>query len=84
MQDMSCTLLKVLGTNVEVIFKDREAFDNLTADKGIVFVANHQSNFDIPVILTGIAYGFRFCCKTRNGIMAVFLQVDEERKLYFS
>lgn len=54
LHDISCSFLKVLGTKVEVIYKDKEAFDNLDRQKGIVFTANHQSNFDIPVILTGI------------------------------
>lgn len=63
MKDMSCSLLKVLGTDVEVIFKDREAFEKLSADEGIIFVANHQSNFDIPVILTGVPMDLGFVAK---------------------
>lgn len=54
MSDISRNFLKVLGAQVEVIYKDRDDFDSLDRNKGIVFVANHQSNFDIPVILSGI------------------------------
>lgn len=63
MKDMSCALLKVLGTDVEVVFKDREGFEKLRADEGIVFVANHQSNFDIPVILSGVPMDLGFVAK---------------------
>ncbi len=42
LHDISCSFLKVLGTKVEVIYKDKEAFDNLDRQKGIVFIANHQ------------------------------------------
>lgn len=54
LSDISYNFLKILGANVEVIIKDREDFNSLDRNKGIVFVANHQSNFDIPVILSGI------------------------------
>ncbi len=63
LSDISRGFLKVLGTDIEVIYKDEEAFKNLDREKGIVFVANHQSNFDIPVILTGIPMDLGFVAK---------------------
>lgn len=63
LRDISCGFLKTLGAKVEVIIKDREAFENLDRNKGIVFVANHQSNFDIPVILSGIDMDLGFVAK---------------------
>lgn len=63
LHDISRSFLKVLGTKVEVVYKDREAFENLNRKKGIVFIANHQSNFDIPVILTGINMDLGFVAK---------------------
>ena len=38
------------GSKVEVIYKDREAFDAIK-DQPVVLVANHQSNMDIPLVL---------------------------------
>lgn len=63
LHEISSSLLKVLGEEVDVIYKDREAFENLDRNKGIVLVANHQSNFDIPVILTGIKFDLGFVAK---------------------
>ncbi len=39
-------LLKVSGTQVEV-----KGIENVPTDKAVLFVANHQSNFDIPILL---------------------------------
>lgn len=63
LRDISSGFLKTLGAKVEVVVKDRESFENLDRDKGIVFVANHQSNFDIPVILSGIDMDLGFVAK---------------------
>lgn len=63
LKDISCVFLKVLGTKVQVIYKDRESFEKLSVDEGIVFVANHQSNFDIPVILSGVPMDMGFVAK---------------------
>lgn len=63
LHDISCCFLKVLGTKVEVVYKDKEAFEHLNREKGIVLIANHQSNFDIPVILSGIKFDLGFVAK---------------------
>ncbi len=63
LRDISCCFLKVLGTKVEVVYKDKEAFEHLNREKGIVLIANHQSNFDIPVILSGIKFDLGFVAK---------------------
>ncbi len=39
-------LLKVSGTTVEV-----RGAENIPSDRAVLFVANHQSNFDIPILL---------------------------------
>lgn len=63
LRDISYYFLKILGTKVNVIYKDKESFYSLDRKKGIIFVANHQSNFDIPVILTGIECDLGFVAK---------------------
>lgn len=63
LKDLSIIFLKIMGAEIEVIFKDREAFNKLDRDKGIVFTANHQSNFDIPVILSAVPLDLGFVAK---------------------
>lgn len=63
LRDISSSFLKILGINVEVIYKDKEKFEKIDKKKGIVLVANHQSNFDIPVILAGINFDLGFVAK---------------------
>ena len=43
------SLLKVAGVNVNVY-----GLENLPKDKTVLFVGNHQGNFDIPIYLTSI------------------------------
>ena len=43
------SLLKVAGVNVNV-----HGLENLPKDKTVLFVGNHQGNFDIPIYLTSI------------------------------
>ena len=52
LREMSISLLKIL--NIEVTVKYKNNFDISTLDKkqNIVIIANHQSNFDIPVLLS--------------------------------
>lgn len=63
LKDISYYFLKILGTKVEIIYKDKKSFEKLDKNKGIILVANHQSNFDIPVILTGINFDLGFVAK---------------------
>lgn len=50
------------GNKVKVIYKDKEAFDNLNGEP-IVVVANHQSNLDIPLILGHLGRPVGFIAK---------------------
>lgn len=45
----SRTLLKMAGARVEIIGED-----NIPKDTAVVFVANHQSNFDIPLMISSV------------------------------
>lgn len=60
---ISKVIIRSLDVKVEVIYKDRKAIDDLDKKKGIIFVANHQSNIDIPVILTGLDIDVGFVAK---------------------
>lgn len=56
-------ILKSIRAEVEVIYMDFDGFNNIDINKGIVFVANHSSNFDIPVLVSGIPIDIGFVAK---------------------
>ncbi|MCJ8341970.1 MAG: 1-acyl-sn-glycerol-3-phosphate acyltransferase [Cetobacterium sp.] len=56
-------ILKVIGVKVHVTYVDKEEILNLKNSEGIVLVSNHESNFDIPVILAGIPMDVGFVAK---------------------
>ena len=52
---LSRIVLKSLGVKLRVIYKNRKNINALEREKGIIFVCNHQSNLDIPVIVSVIS-----------------------------
>lgn len=56
-------LLKILNVKLNVIYIDKNSLDRLNKEQGIIFVCNHQSNFDIPVILSGLPINLGFIAK---------------------
>ncbi|MGL5122649.1 MAG: lysophospholipid acyltransferase family protein [Fusobacteriaceae bacterium] len=56
-------VLKSIGTKVITIYEDEEDFRALDSKEGIVFVSNHTSNFDIPVLNVAIPLDIGFVAK---------------------
>src|SRR3989304_9504673 len=52
------TVLRVTGTRVKVIGRE-----NIIMDKPQLFMANHQSDFDIPIVFAGIPVDFLWTVK---------------------
>ncbi|MGL6115212.1 lysophospholipid acyltransferase family protein [Cetobacterium sp. SF1] len=63
LRKLSTVLLKVLGVKVNVTYINKLAIINLKNEDGIVLVANHESNFDIPVIIKGFPMDIGFVAK---------------------
>ena len=59
--DWATRLVKLAGGKVEVIGKE-----NIPKDTPVVFVANHQSNFDIPVCMGYIGRQIGFVAKAES------------------
>ncbi|MBC2856272.1 MAG: lysophospholipid acyltransferase family protein [Cetobacterium sp.] len=63
MKFLGTSLLKVLRVKVEVQYVDKEAIMKLDKSEGIVLVSNHESNFDIPVIISSFPMLVGFVAK---------------------
>lgn len=44
-------IIKITGSKVEVIIKNKEDLESISEDEPFVLIANHQSNIDIPLLL---------------------------------
>lgn len=60
---LSRLVLKSLGVKLRVIYKNRKNINALEREKGIIFVCNHQSNLDIPVIVSALHIDVGFVAK---------------------
>ena len=60
---LSRIVLKSLGVKLRVIYKNRKNINALEREKGIIFVCNHQSNLDIPVIVSALHIEVGFVAK---------------------
>ena len=60
---LSRIVLKSLGVKLRVIYKNRKNINSLEREKGIIFVCNHQSNLDIPVIVSALHIDVGFVAK---------------------
>lgn len=63
MKFLSRWILKSLAVDLKVKYKDRKAINQLDRKKGIIYVCNHQSNLDIPVIMTALHMDVGFVAK---------------------
>ena len=60
---LSRIVLKSLGVKLRVIYKNRKNINALEREKGIIFVCHHQSNLDIPVIVSALHIDVGFVAK---------------------
>ncbi|STO32313.1 1-acyl-sn-glycerol-3-phosphate acyltransferase [Fusobacterium necrogenes] len=60
---LSKLVLRSLGVKLRVIYKNRKNINALEREKGIIFVCNHQSNLDIPVIVSALHIDTGFVAK---------------------
>lgn len=60
---LSKLVLKSLGVRLRVVYKNRKNINQLKREKGIIYVCNHQSNLDIPVIVSALHMDVGFVAK---------------------
>lgn len=60
---LSKMVLGSLNVKLRVKYKNRRAINSLDKTKGIIFVCNHQSNLDIPAIVTALHMDVGFVAK---------------------
>lgn len=60
---LSEQILKSLDVKLVIKYKNREAIDSLNKKEGVIFVCNHQSNLDIPAIVTALHMDVGFVAK---------------------
>lgn len=60
---LSEKIIKLAKIELEVRYLDYDAYKSMKTEKGIVIIANHQSNFDIPVILVALDIPVGFVAK---------------------
>lgn len=60
---LSKLVLKSLDVKLRVVYKNRKNINILEREKGIIFVCNHQSNLDIPVIVSALHIDVGFVAK---------------------
>lgn len=60
---LSKLVLKSLGVRLRVVYKNRKNINQLEREKGIIYVCNHQSNLDIPVIVSALHMDVGFVAK---------------------
>ncbi|MDU1911802.1 lysophospholipid acyltransferase family protein [Fusobacterium sp.] len=60
---LSKMVLGSLNVKLRVKYKNRRAINSLVKTKGIIFVCNHQSNLDIPAIVTALHMDVGFVAK---------------------
>lgn len=56
-------VLKSIGVKIKVKYEDKSAFEKATKTGRVVFIANHTSNFDIPVLMEGLETDIGFIAK---------------------
>lgn len=63
LKKLSEKMLKAAKIDLEVVYLDEAAYKKMKLEDGIVVVANHASNLDIPVIVTGLSIPVGFVAK---------------------
>ncbi len=62
-KQLSEKAIKLAKVDLQVRYLDYEAYKSLDFERGVVVVSNHESNFDIPVILAGLDIPVGFVAK---------------------
>ena len=60
---LSKLVLRSLDVKLNVVYKDKKSIDDLEREKGIIYVCNHQSNLDIPVLVSALHMDVGFVAK---------------------
>lgn len=60
---LSEKIIKIAKINLEVIYVDKKAYDDINIKDGVVIISNHESNVDIPVIVSGLDIPIGFVAK---------------------
>ncbi len=55
MRLVSKWMVKALMIKKEIIYEDEEMFRNLDTKEGVVIIANHSSNLDIPLVIDALS-----------------------------
>lgn len=63
LKKLSEKMVKAAKIDLEVVYLDEAAYKKMKLEDGIVVVANHASNLDIPVIVTGLSIPVGFVAK---------------------
>mgnify|MGYP004698902543 CR=1 FL=1 len=63
LKKLSEKMVKAAKIDLEVVYLDEVAYKKMKLEDGIVVVANHASNLDIPVIVTGLSIPVGFVAK---------------------
>lgn len=57
------SLMKAINADVKIIYEDKAAMDKIDPKDGIVFISNHSSNLDIPILISKIPLDIGFVAK---------------------
>lgn len=60
---VSRNIVKAISVKLEVDYENKEEFLKLDQKEGIVFISNHSSNFDIPILIVSIPMDVAFVAK---------------------
>ncbi|MGL5960473.1 MAG: lysophospholipid acyltransferase family protein [Cetobacterium sp.] len=63
LRELSKELVKAAKIDLEIIYLDEKAYRKLKREDGIVIVSNHESNLDIPVLVTALDIPLGFVAK---------------------
>ena len=63
LKKLSEKMVKAAKIDLEEVYLDEAAYKKMKLEDGIVVVANHASNLDIPVIVTGLSIPVGFVAK---------------------
>ena len=63
LKKLSERIVKASKIDLEVVYLDEKAYKKMKLEDGIVVVANHASNLDIPVIVTALSIPVGFVAK---------------------
>ncbi|MGL4971369.1 MAG: lysophospholipid acyltransferase family protein, partial [Cetobacterium sp.] len=62
-EKLCLSLVKAAKIDLEVLYLDKKGYRELKREDGIVVVANHQSNLDIPVLVAALDLPLGFVAK---------------------